>query len=244
MRKRRRNPISAKFPAPVASSAPVGCEAQMTGPGPASTETGPRTGIAVLGGSFNPPHRSHVRLVREALASLPIGEVRVIPAGNHAHKQHRDMAPAEDRLAMCRLCFADIPGVVVDDRELRRAGPSFTVDTLAELAAEQPGQALFFLIGSDNLPLLPTWWEHHRLLRLATVVTFPRLGHPIVPAQLEGLDLNPEERRMLLAHVLTMPADGTAASTLRDRWRHGERHLPELPAPVARYLTDHQIYGP
>ncbi|HEB52402.1 MAG TPA: nicotinate (nicotinamide) nucleotide adenylyltransferase [bacterium] len=199
-------------------------------------------GLGVLGGAFNPPHRTHVRLAEQALRQLPIAELRVIPSGDHPHKRGRDMAPAEDRLAMARIAFADLSGVVVDDRELRRAGPSFTVDTLAELHAEAPETKLWFLIGSDNLPLLPTWHEHHRLLALATVVTWPRRGHPIEPAALATLDLSDAERRSLLANVLDLPADDVAASDLRQRWRRGERDLPELPPGVAAYLEARALY--
>jgi nicotinate-nucleotide adenylyltransferase len=149
---------------------------------------GERQGIAVLGGSFNPPHCTHQRLATAALDHLPISELRIVPAGTPPHKDG-DLAPAADRLAMCRLAFADRPGIVVDDREVRRSGPSFTVDTLQELATEAPGRALFFLIGSDNLRLLPTWRDHHRLLALCTVVTYPRAGHSISATTLRGLDL-------------------------------------------------------
>src|SRR5262245_42580764 len=96
---------------------------------------GDRKGIAVLGGSFNPPHCSHQRLAAAAFAHLPIAELRIVPAGTPPHKD-TDLAPAADRLAMCRLAFADRPGIMVDDREVRRRGPSFTVDTLQELATE------------------------------------------------------------------------------------------------------------
>jgi nicotinate-nucleotide adenylyltransferase len=143
---------------------------------------------------------------------------------------------------MCRLAFAGQPGVVVDDRELRRSGPSFTVDTLAELAAEAPGRRLFFLIGSDNLPLLPTWRDHHRLLALATVVTCPRRGHAIDAEVLAGLDLTAAERSSLLANVLAGPADEVAASELRRRWRCGERDLAEIPATVRTYMASHHVY--
>ncbi|MCC7396075.1 MAG: nicotinate (nicotinamide) nucleotide adenylyltransferase [Planctomycetes bacterium] len=214
----------------------------MAGPArePGSAARG--DGIAVLGGSFNPPHRTHARLARAALEQLPIAELRVIPAGDHPHKRDRDMAPATHRLAMCRLAFAALPGVIVDDRELRRAGPSFTVDTLDELQREHPGRPLFFLIGSDNLPLLPTWRDHHRLLRLCTVVTYPRLGHPAAAGVLDGLDLDAGERQALLAHRLQFAADGTAASDLRARWRAGERELPELEPAVRDYLGAHGLY--
>lgn len=199
-------------------------------------------GLAVLGGSFNPPHTSHRRLAHAALANLPVDRVLVIPAGDHPHKRNTDMAPAADRLAMCRLCFADLPGVTVDDRELRRAGPSFTVDTLSELAREWPGRAIYFLIGSDNLPLLPTWREPQRLFALCEVVTYPRLGYPLDAASFATLPLPAEIRSRLAAHVLDLPADAVAAQDLRRRWRAGEHDLAELHPDVRAYLRAHDLY--
>ena len=196
----------------------------------------------MLGGSFNPPHRTHVTLARQALLRLPIDELRAIPSGDHPHKGQNDMASAADRLQMARLAFAAIPGVTVDDREIRRAGRSFTTDTLQELVDENPGVPVFFLIGSDNLPLLPTWHEHHRLLELATVVTFPRAGYVVAAADLEGLDLTAAERESLLANRLEMPADDVSATDLRARWQRGERNLAELPDAVAAYMEAHGLF--
>lgn len=199
-------------------------------------------GIAILGGTFDPPHRTHRRLAEAALAHLPVAEVRIVPAGDHPHKRLRALSPAADRLAMCRLAFGDLAGAVVDDRELRRAGPSFTVDTLAEIAAEQPGRPLFFLIGSDNLPLLPTWHDHHRILALATIVTLPRAGFPVLAERLAALPLTADERRRLLDHVLPLPADDVAATAVRTRWRAGERDPEDVAPAVRRYIADHSLY--
>lgn len=200
-------------------------------------------GLALLGGSFNPPHRTHRRIVAVALQQLPVTEVVVLPAGDHPHKGQQDMAPAEDRLAMCRLCFADLPQVTVDDRELRRSGPSFTVDTLAEFAAEQPGRPLWFLIGADNLALLPTWRDPHRILQLARIATFPRQGHPVDAALLAGLELTTAEQQALLAGSIAMPTDDVSASGLRERLRQGERGLPELVPAVEAHVLAHHLYG-
>lgn len=211
---------------------------------PASPPDAPtkRPGLAVLGGSFNPPHATHRRLVEAALAGLPVDRVLVIPAGDHPHKRNTDMAPAEDRLAMCRLAFADLPRVTVDDRELRRTGPSFTVDTLASLGREHPGRRIFFLIGSDNLPLLPTWREPERLLTLCEVVTYPRLGHPLDDAAFAALPLPAELQKRLRDHALDVPADAIAASELRRRWRAGEHDLAELHPEVRAYIRAHHLY--
>lgn len=200
-------------------------------------------GLCVFGGSFNPPHCSHRRLAEAALARLPIDRLLVIPSGDHPLKRDRDMAPAADRLAMCRLAFGDLPGVVVDDRELRRSGPSFTVDTLAELAHEHPDRPLYLLVGADNLAILPLWREPARLCELATLVTYPRLGHPIDAAAIAALPLPADARARIAAHVLDLPADAVAASDLRARWRRGERQLPELAPAVRDYLAAHGLYA-
>ncbi len=201
-------------------------------------------GLAVLGGTFDPPHTSHVRLAAAALTQLPIDQLLVIPAGDHPHKQDRGVTPAADRQAMCELAFAALPQVTVDAREIRRGGLSFTVDTLEELRREHPGRAIYFLIGSDNLPLLPTWYRHHRLLELATIVTYPRAGHPVVATRLDGLDLSPDEKQHLLDHVLQLPADDVNSTALRTRLRTGLRSLPEIDPRVLTYIDQHGLYRP
>jgi nicotinate-nucleotide adenylyltransferase len=201
------------------------------------------TGLALLGGAFNPPHRTHRLIAATALAQLPVAALLVLPAGDHPHKRDGDVVAAPHRFEMCRLLFADLPHTVVDDRELRRPGPSFTVDTLRELRAEQPDRPLWFLIGADNLPLLPTWREHHAILALCTVVTFPRSAHPITAAALRGLDLTAAETAHLLHNTLAMPPDAVAATELRARLRAGVRQLPELTPGVEDYIRHHHLYG-
>ena len=204
--------------------------------------TGSHRGIAVYGGSFNPPHRTHRRICEAALAQLPVDELRLLPAGDHPHKRSERLAPAAHRLAMCQLAFADLPGLVVDDRELRRAGPSFTVTTLEELRREQPGRQRWFVLGADNLPLLPSWKDHHRILELARIATFPRLGFAIDASSLEGLDLTTAERANLLAGRLQLEPDAISASDLRARLSRGESSIPELDPRVEGYIRAHGLY--
>jgi nicotinate-nucleotide adenylyltransferase len=202
-----------------------------------------RRGLALYGGSFNPPHTTHRRIAETALSLLPVEHLLVLPSGDHPHKQQRDMALASHRLAMCRLAFAGIDRCVVDDREIRREGPSFTVDTLQQLHEQDPDRDLFFLIGSDNLPLLPSWRDHHRILQLAHVVTFPRLGHPFDASALQTLDLTPTERLELQRWALPAAADQVNASALRARLRRGDRNVPELAPEVEHYIREHKVYG-
>ena len=97
--------------------------------------------VGLFGGSFDPPHVAHVALAEAALGQLGLDELRILPTGQAWHKS-RALTAAEHRLAMARLAFGHLPGAVVDDRELLRAGATYTIDTLRELAAEQPGAQL------------------------------------------------------------------------------------------------------
>lgn len=201
------------------------------------------TGLCLFGGSFDPPHATHRRLAETVSARLETARFVVLPCGDHPHKGASSMTTAEHRLAMCRLGFADIPNVVVDDREIRREGPSFSIDTIREFRAELEDDdvPIYWLIGSDNLPLLPTWHEHHALLAEATVLTFPRRGHTIEPGSLDGLDLNDAEKEMLLAHRLVATEDEISATDVRAALQRGEERVRHV-AAVAEYIEEHRLY--
>lgn len=203
------------------------------------------TGICLFGGAFNPPHLSHRRIATAALAALSPARLLVVPCADHPHKHDPDMPAVAHRLAMCELAFAGIDArVSVSDREARRPGASFTVDTVralrAEFGLEDP---LWVLIGSDNLPLLPTWHDHHSLLELATIVTVPRAGHPATRAVIDRVALRARHKRDLLAHVLDVPADAVNATELRRRLGRGEP-TPDLLPAVADYAKRHGLYAP
>jgi nicotinate-nucleotide adenylyltransferase len=129
----------------------------------------------VFGGTFDPIHFGHLRTAFELLQALRLEEVRFIPAGRPPHRDV-PLADAGLRLAMVRAATADQPGFSVDDRELRRSGPSYSVLTLAELRAEDPARPLCLLIGMDAFMGLPTWHRWHELLELAHVVVARRPG--------------------------------------------------------------------
>ena len=108
--------------------------------------------------------------------------------------------------------------------------------------SEAPERPLWFLIGADNLLLLPTWREHHRILELARVATFPRLGATISADALTTLDLTPAERQGLLRDALQIEPDSVSASSIRQRLAAGQRDLPDLLPTVEAYILAHKLY--
>lgn len=131
--------------------------------------------LGLFGGTFDPIHLGHLRTAYELLRALRLQELRFLPTGNPPHRDHTT-ADAEQRLALVRSAVADQPGFTVDDREVRRQGPSYSVDTLTELRAEFPGRPLCLLLGMDAFLGLPHWHRWREIFDLAHVVVAHRPG--------------------------------------------------------------------
>ncbi len=194
--------------------------------------------LGLFGGAFDPPHNAHVALAQAALAQLQLDELRVLPTGNAWHKA-RGLSPAEHRLAMARLAFAGVPGVVVDDRELRREGPTYTVDTLRELRREHPQDTLVLVLGADQADTFDQWRESAEIARLA-IISIAGRPRAAEPAGTVNADRVPGGRWV----AITLPPLPVSATDIRERRAagHGIDHL--VPAPVARYIDRHHLYLP
>ena len=131
--------------------------------------------IGIFGGTFDPIHYGHLRTAFELLQTLDFEEVRFIPCGDPPHRGVT-FAPAALRLDMVQLATRNEPGFVVDDRELRREGPSYSVDTLASLRKEFPGRSLCLITGMDAFLGLPTWHRWDEILDFAHMVVAHRPG--------------------------------------------------------------------
>ncbi len=133
-----------------------------------------RTGI--YGGTFNPIHRAHIQLVRAFAERLDLDRVLLIPTGLPPHKVARHLADNEARLAMCRLAAAEVTQcpVEVSDMEMRRAGKSYTADTLSALRNQYPFDDFYLLMGEDMFMTIDHWYDAERIFRLATVCAVPR----------------------------------------------------------------------
>lgn len=162
--------------------------------------------VGIFGGTFDPIHLGHLRTGFELLQLLSLAELRWIPVGDPGHRE-APLASAELRLAMLRAAVADQPGFVVDDREMRRAGASFTIDTLEELRAELPGRPLCLVLGMDAFLGFTRWRRWQDILRLAHLVVAHRPGWE---RPMEG-----ELGGLLAARGTTLAADLHAATAGR-----------------------------
>lgn len=131
--------------------------------------------IGIFGGTFDPVHNGHLRLATELAETLDLSRVHLVPAAIPPHRGEPLLDPAT-RLDLVARSIADEPRFVLDDREHRRAGPSYTADTLAEFAAEYPGEPLVLMMGMDAFNGLPGWHEVERILDLAQIAVATRPG--------------------------------------------------------------------
>jgi nicotinate-nucleotide adenylyltransferase len=131
--------------------------------------------MGIFGGTFDPIHYGHLRTAFELAEAVRLAEVRFLPTGNPPHRDPAQ-ASAEERLAMVRAAVAEHPGFTVDDRETRRSGLSYSVDTLGELRGEFPGRSISLLLGMDAFLGLPNWHRWREILELAHVVVAHRPG--------------------------------------------------------------------
>lgn len=131
--------------------------------------------VGIFGGTFDPIHYGHLRTAFEMLQALRFGEIRFIPSGDPPHRGET-YADAELRFEMVRVATEAQPGFVVDDRELRRDGPSYTIDTLASLREEHGDVPLGLIVGMDAFLGLATWHRWDEFLDLAHIVVAHRPG--------------------------------------------------------------------
>lgn len=213
--------------------------------------------VAVLGGTFDPVHYGHLRFADEVRRALGLHEVRLIPARDPPHRDG-PAASAADRLAMLQLGTAEFPGLVVDERELRRQGKSYTVSTLEELRREDALRPLWLLLGADAFRGLPAWHRWREIFALAHVVVVARPGIALAADLPEPLAAEWHERRTRdPAALFSTPAGAIfeerispqpiAATKIRAQLARGDNGRSAvaglLPPAVLAYIDQHHLYS-
>ena len=213
--------------------------------------------IGILGGTFDPIHYGHLRLGQQVGEALKLSEVRFVPSGTPPHRAAPRLPPGE-RLAMVKLAVRDNCLFNVDEREILRSGPAYTVDTLAELREELGRErSLCLLVGADAFLELATWHRWRELFELAHIVVAHRPGFPVENWQARMPEaLAREYRARSLGEPLAVhlaPAGGIAvvamtlldisATAIRELIRSGRSPRYLLPDVVLDYIQSRRLYA-
>ncbi|MEC5211493.1 nicotinate-nucleotide adenylyltransferase [Polaromonas sp. CG_9.5] len=196
--------------------------------------------IGVFGGSFDPPHNAHVALARSALDQFQLDSLHVVPTGLAWHKSRALSAPVH-RLAMTRLAFDDVARGVVDDRELQREGPTFTIDTLRALQTENPQAQIYLFMGTDQFVAFRQWHQWQEILEIAIICIADRAES--TPTQTQFDAYGAQSHRFF---ALKLPWMLVSATQVRQLIASGAACdiATLVPEPVARYIALHQLYAP
>ncbi|MHC0035839.1 nicotinate-nucleotide adenylyltransferase [Pseudoneobacillus sp. C159] len=184
--------------------------------------------IAIMGGTFDPPHIGHLIMANEVFFRLKLDEVWFMPNGQPPHKQKKSNSTNDDRLEMLRLAIDDHPCFKVEPIELTRSGPSYTIDTIKVLKDQFPNDQFYFIIGADMIEYLPKWHKIDELIQLIRFVGVKRPGYqhetiyPIIDVEAPQVDIS--------------------SKMIRNRIKNQESIRYLLPERVSEYIKEHHLY--
>ncbi len=219
---------------------------------PHASRLTPHAPIGVFGGTFDPIHFGHLRMAEELAEALGLAEVRIIPAGQPPHRT-APRTPARHRLEMARLAIAGNPLFKLDEREVRQARASYTVDTLSALRRELGNELpIWLFMGADAFLGLTTWKEWQRLFELAHIAVAHRPGYRLAQTDALNDSLRQELERRQLAGPPHTPAGSIllrpitqldiAATDVRSRLHEGRSVRYLIPDDVLDYIQRNKLY--
>lgn len=190
--------------------------------------------VGILGGTFDPPHAGHIAAATAAWKQMKMDEVRVIPAGLAPLRAALPLASAADRLAMVKLAFEPCPWAVIDDREVRREGVCWSVDTARELARDFPQARRVWIIGADQLARLDRWKDIAELSTLVEFAVLARDAISVVPPAAIAAKLK--------LTVLRAPPVKVSSTALRLALQEGKPSGNGLPKSVRDFIEERSLY--
>ena len=187
--------------------------------------------IGIFGGTFDPPHHGHLIAAQDSCAALSLDRLIFVPAAVPPHKRATGVSAAEVRLEMLRAAVADNPAFEISTIELERSGPSYTVDTLRELAATHPGDRLHLLIGVDQVREFSSWREPDEVQRLASIVMLERSGSGAAGQEVS-----------FVRQTVAVTRIDISSTMIRKRVHNGEPIRYLVPAAVAEIIDRLALY--
>jgi nicotinate-nucleotide adenylyltransferase len=185
-----------------------------------------------MGGTFDPIHHGHLVAASEVASLFALDEVLFVPTGEPWQKSERVVSPAEHRYLMAVIATASNPRFWVSRVDIDRAGPTYTIDTIRDVAAQRPGAELFFITGADALSQILSWKDAADVLRLATFVGVTRPGYELSDAHLPTASVT----------LLDVPALAISSSACRKRVAAGQPVWYLVPDGVVQYIAKHELY--
>ena len=186
--------------------------------------------IGVMGGTFDPIHHGHLVAASEVAESFQLDEVIFVPTGEPWQKAN--VTPSEHRYLMTVIATASNPRFTVSRVDIDREGPTYTIDTLRDLAAERDNAELFFITGADAIAQILSWRDHDELWDLAHFVAVSRPGHVLSTEGLPADDVS----------QLEIPALAISSTDCRERVRNGNPVWYLVPDGVVQYIAKHHLY--
>lgn len=216
---------------------------------------GGRPCVALFGGTFDPFHNGHLRMAIEVREGLSLPRLHLVPSAQPPHKPLQPVAPAHHRCAMAEASVAGVGGLSVLDSELRREGPSYSLLTVREVLAANPGAEVLFLVGADAFPEIGTWHRYAELLSACDFLLLPRPGSPPESAFPAGIRIEkegdgcyslpgrtyrlPGGRRLLCPDL---PVLDISSRSIREKVRRGRSIRGLVPPEVERHIGAHALY--
>jgi nicotinate-nucleotide adenylyltransferase len=196
--------------------------------------------VGILGGTFDPPHLAHLAVAEEAREVLGLSRVLFMPAGEPWQKGGRSVTPARLRAEMVARAIAGNAAFALDRSEIDRRGASYTVDTLAALAASGAARDPWFILSSEALAGFATWREPERILALARLCVVPRGDAPAeAVAAFEARFHVPGGRLAVLEH----PRLAISSTDIRARVRAGRSIRYLVPDAIAAFIAEYALYA-
>lgn len=190
-----------------------------------------------MGGTFNPPHCAHLLIAEMAREQYRLDRVIFITSGNPPHKS--DVIDAKHRFNMTRLAIEDNDAFEDDDFEIESAGKSYTLHTLEYLKGKYPEDELFFIIGEDSLNDLEKWYKPREILKLCTVLVFPRVSRECMAMMIKLMS----EKTGGTILPIDAPVIEISSTDIRSRIADGKTVRYMLPEKVRQYIKNHNLYG-
>ncbi len=192
--------------------------------------------LGILGGTFDPIHKGHIMIARQAVQELHLDKLILLPAGKPYHKQ-TDGADKWTRLEMAQ-CAAEEFGFGISDYEIKRETPSYTVESMKYFQSNYPNARLVFIVGADSLDYIDRWKDSRTLLSMVEIAAAGRSGSGDMEQKKQKL----EREFHAVVHLLHNDRVAVSSSDIRSRIKKGESVKELVPRSVWDYLKQHQVY--